>query len=120
MFSSGNTGRQIFAVGLDSFNLRTPLASESVEIPLLQIIRYPSGLGYEYSPGTDLKNVKDLAGDFLKAHKASIDCVSNSFSGKTTSELELLSTILFVAKFQNPKTVAKLLEQVELIKPHFS
>jgi hypothetical protein len=67
-----------------------------------------------------LKKVKDLAGDFLREHKESIDWVLNSFSGKTASELELLSTILFVAKFQNPKKVANLVEQVELIKPHFS
>lgn len=104
----------------DSDVLADVSLAERLNVLKSTIVYYPSGLGYEYSPGTDLKNVKDLAGDFLKEHKASIDWVLNSFSGKTASELELLSTILFVAKFQNPKTVAELLEQVELIKPHFS
>jgi len=94
--------------------------AERLNVLRSSTVYYPSGMGYEYSPGTDVKNVKDLTGDFLRKHKTSIDWVLTSFSRKTAAELELLSTILFVAKFQNPKTVAKLVEQVELIKPHFS
>ncbi len=94
--------------------------AERLNVLRSSTVFYPSGQGYDYSPGPDSKGVRDIAGDFLKEHKASIDWVLDSFSGKTAAELELLSTILFVAKFQNPKTVAKLVEQVKLIKPHFS
>jgi uncharacterized protein YwgA len=94
--------------------------AERLNVLRSSVVYYQSGFGYEYSPGTDSINVKNLAGDFLREHRASIEWALNSFSEKTASELELLSTILFVAKFQNPKTVEKLVEQVELIKPHFS
>lgn len=104
----------------DSDVLADISAAERLNVLKSSIVYYPSGTGYEYSPGTESKSVKDLAGDFLEKHKASIDWVVDSFARKTAGELELLSTILFVAKFQNPSTVAKLFEQVEFVKPHFS
>jgi hypothetical protein len=104
----------------DSDVLADISSAERLNVLKSSTVYYPSGLGYEYSPGGDVQNVKTLAGDFLNAHKTSIDWALDHFSGKTAGELELLSTILFVAKYQNPKSVAKLVEQVELIKPHFS
>jgi len=64
--------------------------------------------------------VKELSGDFLEEHKGKIDWVLEHFSRKTAAELELLSTVLFVAKYQNPRTVEGLVSQVEVIKRHFS
>jgi hypothetical protein len=104
----------------DSDVLADISAAERLDVLKSSTVYYPSGMGYEYSPGRDVQKVKDLAGDFLDEHKDSIDWVLEHFSKKTAGELELLSTILFVAKHQNPSTVAKLIEQVELIKPHFS
>jgi uncharacterized protein YwgA len=83
-------------------------------------VYYPSGIGYEYSGGTGVDSLGDLAEDFVKAHQRDIKWALDHFSHKTAAELELLSTILYIAKYQNPKTVDKLIEQVELVKPHFS
>jgi uncharacterized protein YwgA len=83
-------------------------------------VYYPSGIGYEYSRGTGADSLGDLAEDFVKAHQRDIKWALDHFSHKTAAELELLSTILYIAKYQNPKTVNKLIEQVELVKPHFS
>lgn len=104
----------------DSDVLADISTAERLNVLKSSTIYYPSGMGYEYSPGSDLKSVENLAGDFLEEHKTSIDWVLRHFAGKTAAELELLSTTLFVAKYQNPQTVEKLVEQVKLIKPHFS
>ena len=56
----------------------------------------------------------------MKAHQRDIKWALEHFSRKTAAELELLSTILYIAKYQNPRTVDKLIEQVELAKPHFT
>jgi hypothetical protein len=104
----------------DSDVLADISTAERLNVLKSSTVYYPSGMGYEYSTGAEVKNVKDLAGEFLQDHKKDIDWALDSFSKKTAAELELLSTIVFVAKFHNPQTLAKLLEQVEMIKPHFS
>ena len=104
----------------DSDVLADISTAERLNVLKSSIVYYPSGIGYEYSPGTDLENMKNIAGDFLREHSASIEWVLDSFGGKKAADLELLSTILFVVKYQNPQTVPKLVEQVALIKPHFS
>ena len=104
----------------DSDVLADISSAERLNVLKSTVVYYPSGTGYEYSPGSDLKVLRKLAGGFLQLHQASVDWVLEHFARKTAAELELLSTILFVAKYQNPRTVEKLVEQVELIKPHFS
>jgi len=104
----------------DSDVLADIATAERLNVLKSSTVYYPSGIGYEYSPGSDVKAVQMLAGDFLADRRAEIDWALNHFAGKTSADLELLSTILYVAKFHNPKTVDKLVEQVELIKPHFS
>jgi len=83
------------------------------------IVYYPSGTGYEYSSGGD-ESVREIERDFLAQNQASIAWALTTFGRKTAGELELLSTILFVAKFNNPKDVNVLINEVALIKPHFS
>jgi uncharacterized protein len=104
----------------DSDVLADISTAERLNVLKSSTVYYPSGMGYEYSPGSDVEGVKDLAGEFIQEYKASIDWVLEHFAKKKAADLELLSTILFVAKYHNPRTVAKLVEQVELIKPHFS
>jgi uncharacterized protein len=84
------------------------------------IVYYPSGMGYEYSPGSDIGGVQAFASDFLSANATNIHWAVDTFGNKTAGELELLSTTFFVAKYQNPANIGHLIEQVELIKPHFS
>jgi uncharacterized protein len=84
------------------------------------IVYYSSGTGYEYQPGSDIGSAKDLASDFLMKNTTKIQWAVDTFGNKTAGELELLSTAFFVAKYQNPADIEHLIDQVELIKPHFS
>ena len=84
------------------------------------IVYYSSGTGYEYQPGSDIGSVRNLASDFLRENAANIEWAVDTFGNKTAGELELLSSAFFVAKYQNPADIAHLIDQVELIKPHFS
>jgi uncharacterized protein len=104
----------------DSDVLSDISSAERLNVLKSTTIYYPSGIGYEYSRGTGADSLEGLAEDFVKAHQGDIKWALDHFSRKTAAELELLSTILYIAKYQNPKTVDKLIEQVELVKPHFS
>jgi len=104
----------------DSDVLSDITTAERLNVLKSSIVYYASGTGYLYDEGFDAKSVKDLASDFLGENKDKIDWVIDHFGKKNAADLELLSTILFVAKFQNPKEVEQLIEQVKLIKPHFS
>ena len=95
-------------------------SAERLNVLKSTTIYYPSGIGYEYSRGTGADSIEDLAEEFVKAHQRDIKWALEHFSRKTAAELELLSTILYIAKYQNPRTVDKLIEQVELAKPHFT
>jgi hypothetical protein len=104
----------------DSDVLADISTAERLNVLRSSVEYYPSGTGYLYEPGPEAQSVNQLAGNFLDEHRDSIEWVLANFSRKTAGELELLSTILFVVKYQNPKTVSKLIEQVGLVKPHFS
>lgn len=104
----------------DSDVLADISSAERLNVLKSTTIYYPSGIGYEYSRGSGADSLEDLAEDFVTAHKKDIKWALDHFSHKNAAELELLSTILYIAKYQNPRTVDKLIEQVELVKPHFS
>jgi len=104
----------------DSDVLADISAAERLNVLKSSVVYYPSGIGYEYSPGADAKSVENLAQDFIHEHKENVEWALNHFARKTAAELEFLSTIFFIAKYQNPSTVAKLVDQVEMVKPHFS
>lgn len=104
----------------DSDVLSDISSAERLNVLKSTTVYYPSGIGYEYSRGADADSLAGLAEDFVKAHQADIKWALDNFSRKTAAELELLSTILYIAKYQNPRTVDRLIEQVLLAKPHFS
>ena len=76
-------------------------SAERLNVLKSSTVYYPSGMGYEYSPGTDLKNVQRLAGDFLRQHKGNIDWVLNHFSGRTAGESSLLPNIKTRVRLQS-------------------
>lgn len=81
---------------------------------------YHSGNGFQYSRAAGAERLEALADEFLQQYSDKISWCLQSFGTKSASELELLSTLFFVAKFHKPKDVDQLIEQVKLIKPHFS
>jgi len=84
------------------------------------IVYYSSGMGYEYQPGSDKESLRAIASDFLSENASKIRWAVDTFGNKNAGELELLSTTFFVAKYQNPADIEGLIDQVALIKPHFS
>lgn len=94
----------------------------AVRLNLLKesIVYYPSGIGYEYRPGVDIGSARKLMQDFLSLYSDHIQWAVDTFGNKTAGELELLSTTIYIAKYQNPEDFDHLVDQVELTKPHFS
>ena len=81
---------------------------------------YNSGHGFQYSRDAKAERLEEIANEFLQQYSEEIDWCLQCFGAKSASELELLSTLFFVAKFHKLKDVDQLIEQVKLIKPHFS
>jgi hypothetical protein len=110
----------IYSYGpFDSDVLADLTTAEHMNILKSNIVYYPSGHGYEYSLGSDA-SIRDIEVDFLAQQRTNIAWVLSNFGKRTAGDLELLSTTLFVAKFNNPKNVEELIDKIELIKPHFS
>lgn len=72
---------------------------------------------YQYSRGADADNLESSAKSFVQAHKTDINWAVESFSRKTGSEMELLGTIFYIAKYQNPESADRLIAQVAWAKP---
>lgn len=104
----------------DSDVLADISTAERLNILKSNVVYYVSGTGYEYMRGPDAPSADELAQDFLITNRENIDWAIKNFANRTAGELELLSTTLFVAKFQNPKDISSLIEKVEEVKPHFS
>lgn len=104
----------------DSEVLADISTAERLNVLKSSVVYYPSGTGYQYAAGAEANGIDDLAGDFLEHHRSDVEWVLTNFSRKTAGELELLSTILFIVKYQNPKTIPNLVEQVAKVKPHFT
>ena len=110
----------IYSYGpFDSDVLADLSTAERMNVLKSTTVYYPSGTGYEYSLGSDT-SVKQIEKEFLAQYKASIEWVLENFGHRTAGDLELLSTPLFVAKFNNPKTADELIDNVATIKPHFT
>lgn len=110
----------IYSYGPFDSDVLTDLnTAEHMNVLKSTIVYYSSGTGYEYSLGTDT-SVRDLAAGFLAQNRDNISWALTNFGHKTAGELELLSTTLFVAKFNNPKDANDLISKVGLIKPHFT
>ena len=110
----------IYSYGpFDSDVLADLSTAERMNVLRSTTVYYPSGTGYEYRLGSDT-SVKEIEAGFLAQHKTSIDWVLENFGKRTAGDLELLSTTLFVAKFNNPKNADELIGKVMMIKPHFT
>lgn len=78
--------------------------------------------GYNISPGKNNKAVRDMAKPFLTDHKKknALDNLIKEFGGLSAKELELISTIVYVAKTEKDISKEKLLDIVKSLKPSFS
>lgn len=88
-------------------------------------ITYPNGLnGYSIRANSSKITNKEISAPIIQKYNNQIDEVISTFSNKTAKELELYSTIIFVASFfhQNnwSKEKSEICATVKNIKPHFS
>lgn len=80
--------------------------------------------GYQISPGSEWKTIRDKAAPFLEENKTAIDQVVDEFGGFTAKELELRSTIVYLDR--EIKRSRKSLDRggfiglVKKIKPRFT
>jgi hypothetical protein len=94
--------------------------AESVGVLSSELEYYPSGYGYLISPSGSSTAARSVAADFIKRYKASITWVIENFSGRTASELELITTMVYVRRNHGALTKFELVRTVKEIKPHFS
>ena len=86
-----------------------------------QLVKYPSGYGYEFSIGDSTNHGSTEPSDLLDDCSVDIDWVIENFGNDSASRLELVSTLVFALCAKNKKLErTELIERVHEIKPHFS
>jgi hypothetical protein len=88
-------------------------------------VTYPGGgRGYELHPGPQADAVKRDGSKFVNRHSDSIDWVLSEFGKRTTLDLEMASTLIFVDRTNAEKrakvSITDLAKTVHSIKPHLS
>jgi len=94
--------------------------AESMSVIFSEMFVYSGGYQYQLSTGPEASEIKHDARKFLDEHKDAIRSVVSTFSSKSASELELLSTIVYADREKNRLSVTALRDRVKQIKPHFS
>ena len=96
--------------------------AETLEAIKSSLVSFPGGYGYVYSPGPKIKELKDLAGDFLKEYDEEISWVVDEFGNRTAGDLETISTLVYVdsnaRKRESENFLDELADKVFKIKPH--
>jgi uncharacterized protein YwgA len=89
-----------------------------------ELITFPSGYGYFLTVGPEAKSVLGQAEEFIQKYHADFEWVVKEFSGYSASQLELISTIVFVErearKSNHILATDEIVKQVVDLKPHFS
>jgi hypothetical protein len=104
----------------DSMVLSDLRAAEDLSAIESSVSAFPGGYQYLLSASDNAAQFRKLARSFLTEHRADLDWVSQTFGRRSASELELLSTIVYVNRSDSISSRQTLKEKVKLIKPHFS
>ena len=90
-------------------------------------ISYPSGCGYKIESRIDEDNALELGGDLARKHKDDLDWVIRQFGEKSAADLELESTIVYVALSARVRQLpaggerlSHIAQSVSAVKPRFS
>ncbi len=82
-------------------------------------VLYDSGVGgYEIQPGPANQEMRERFNDFLDTIAPQLDALVSGFGGFNAKELELRSTIIYLAKPGLSRE--ELIQQVHDVKPHFT
>jgi uncharacterized protein len=104
----------------DSDVLSDLQTAENMAVLRAGVEYYPGGYKYDIQPDEKAASAKALAKDFLAEHKQDIEWVAKTFGSRTSADLELLSTIIYIHEEMASDNHARLAEQVKLVKPHFT
>ena len=99
-------------------------SAESLGALRSRLIQYPGGYGYEIEPTKMSESVTELAPEFVAKHEYDINWVVSRFGEFRRSDLELLSTIIYVDReyADSSKSLSKeeIVRKVHEIKPNFN
>jgi hypothetical protein len=108
----------------DSDVLHDLAAAESLGIVKSQMVVFPSGYGYEFSPGDKQDVVRSRVADRLAEYQPAIQWALEEFGHEKAADLELISTIIYVDREagaeQRELSGPDLGRRVKDIKPRFS
>ena len=98
--------------------------AEALQAVQSTMVTYKSGYAYEIRPGPKAPNIKRHASGFLRSVRPHVDWVVKEFGDLNASDLELVSTIVYVDReFVNdhePVSLEQLTDRVHAVKPHCS
>jgi hypothetical protein len=113
----------LYAYGpFDSDVLADLQYAESLNAVKSELEVFSSGYGYKLKPGPKAEQVEDRARDFISRHEDDIEAVVDTFGGKSASDLEMLSTVIYVdrewASIRTPVKMKQVVSEVCEVKPH--
>ncbi|MBU2548256.1 MAG: hypothetical protein KKB20_07605 [Proteobacteria bacterium] len=98
--------------------------AESLDALTAEIIHYSSGYGYILRPGENVDYILTEAQDFITNYKEELDWIITKFGSKSASDLELISTAVFIDRNFKDRDrfilLNELCKKVMEIKPHFN
>jgi hypothetical protein len=98
-------------------DLRT---AEDMSVIESNVESFSGGYQYSLSNSEGAAHVRKDCKAFITKHAEDISWVANTFGSKSASELELLSTIVYVDQSGEARNFNSLRDKVKLIKPRFS
>lgn len=113
----------LYAYGpFDSTVLADLQYAESLKAVESELEVYPSGYGYKLRPGPKAEQLEERARDFISRYEDDIEAVVDTFGGKPASELEMLSTVVYVdrewASIRKLVKMKQVVAEVCEVKPH--
>jgi uncharacterized protein len=99
-------------------------SAEALSAVESQAVLYRGGYGYRIKPAANSNWLESRNSSFLRKYKFDIQWVVNEFGSFTSSELELVSTIIYAdreaERWKERISLRDLAERVHEVKPHFS
>lgn len=97
---------------------------EAEALGIIEETPMPAGYGYKIRNTLTDDDLQQLAGPFLKEHKADIEWVIREFGTASTADLELDSTIIYVDREEVEEgttfSIEELTRRVREVKPRFT
>lgn len=94
--------------------------AEALNVLRSQTVLYPGGYGYSITSGQNAGQINKRYDTFLSPYREDINWVAGTFGHYNASDLELLSTILFVSIREKALSNENIAARVFIVKPHFT